>query len=60
MDTMKVKALIARLSELDPEDDIFFMDGEYGVTEITDIRQEHHHITSAGGRQLPKMVWAIQ
>lgn len=60
MDTMKVKTLMARLSELDPEDDIFFMDGEYGVTEITQLRQELHHIESAGGRTLPKMVWTVQ
>ena len=60
MDTMKVKTLMARLSELDPEDDIFMMDGEYGVTEITQQAKEMHHIESANGRQLPKMVWTLQ
>jgi hypothetical protein len=57
---MKIKNLMARLSELDPEDDIFLYDGEYGVTEVTGIKQELHHIESAGGRTLPKMVWCIQ
>ena len=60
MDTMKVKTLMARLSELDPEDDIFMMDGEAGVTEITQLDKVLHHIESAKGRQLPKMVWVLQ
>jgi len=57
---MKIKNLMARLSELDPEDDIFVWNRETGDPEpVRDLEKNLHHIESAGGRTLPKMVWTI-
>lgn len=57
---MQVAKLIEELSKINPEEDIFFMDNEYGPTEIYQVSQEHHYAISQNGKQLPRMVWVIQ
>lgn len=58
--TLRVKELMAELAKLDPEEDIFIMDNEYGVTEIDRVAKERHTIETENGRFLPKMVWVIE
>lgn len=57
---MRVKELIEKLQQIDPEEDIFMMDGEYGPTEIYTVDQEMHYAITENGRTLPKRVWVIQ
>ena len=57
---MQVAKLIEELSKINPEEDIFFMDNEYGPTEIYQVTHMHHHVISENGKELPRMVWVIQ
>lgn len=56
---MRVKELIARLEKLDPEADIYFLDGEYGPTLVEDLYQEEKRVKTEHGRYLPAMVWVL-
>jgi hypothetical protein len=57
---MQVAKLIEELQKIDPEEDIFMLDGEYGPTEIYQVAQEMHYAITQSGKQLPRMVWVIQ
>lgn len=56
---MKIKEVIEKLAEADPEDDLFFIDAEYGPTAIEHVGKELHEVTSQHGLALPKMVWVL-
>lgn len=56
---MRVKELIEKLEKLDPQEDVYVYDSEYGMSLVSTLGQEEVMIETENDFHLPKKVWCL-